>query len=161
MCCIYAQWLVRYRIFVWSSQLILWLLLRPLRFVINDRNKCATSSLIEWRSAYNDDHKFLIHRLPPCSFCRLLDEIRTNLSDASYSVYCAFMTIWCLGGWAPRVRLGCVQRANMSWFSRTCFGRLFYIFPPSFLSFVFFPYSVSVLGFISSPSFLSLSCVSW
>ena len=45
MCCIYAQWLVRYEIFVWSSQLILLLLLRMLRLIINKHNKCAVSSL--------------------------------------------------------------------------------------------------------------------
>ena len=30
---------------------------------------------------------------PLCSFSRLLDEIRTNSSDASCSVYCAFMMV--------------------------------------------------------------------
>ena len=30
---------------------------------------------------------------PLCSFCRLLDEIRTNSFDASYSVYCTFMMV--------------------------------------------------------------------
>ena len=63
MCYIYAQRLVRYRIFVWRSQLILWPLLNLLRFVINVRNKCITSSLGEWRSSYNDNHKFLVHQL--------------------------------------------------------------------------------------------------
>ena len=45
MCSIYAQRLVRYEIFVWSSQLILWPLLRMLRLIINKHNKCAMSSL--------------------------------------------------------------------------------------------------------------------
>ena len=35
----------------------------------------------------------MTHQLPPYSNCRLLEEIRTNLSDASYSVYCAFMMV--------------------------------------------------------------------
>ena len=65
MCCIYAQRLVFYKIFVWRSQLIMWPLLHPLHFIINVRNKCITSSLGEWQSAYNDDHKFLVHQLPP------------------------------------------------------------------------------------------------
>ena len=60
MCCIYAQRLVCYKIFVWWPQLILWPLVRQLHFVINDRNKCVTSSLGEWRPSYNDDHKFLV-----------------------------------------------------------------------------------------------------
>ena len=128
-CCIYVQQLVCYRIFVWSSQLILWPLLCPLRFVINERNKCVTSSLSQWRSSLSDDHKFLTHQLPPCLHCRLLDEIRTSSSDASYSMYCAFMTIWCLGSWVPRVRSGCLHRADFSRFSCVCFGHLFCIFP--------------------------------
>ena len=90
--CIYVQRLVRYKIFVWNSQLILWPLLCPLRFIINERNKCVTSSLGQWRSLLSDDHKFLTYQLPPCLQCRLLDEIRTNLFGASYSMYCAFMT---------------------------------------------------------------------
>ena len=66
MCCIYAQRLVHYRIFVWRSQLILWTLLHLLRFIINVRNKCVASSLGEWRSVYDDDdHNFLVHQLPP------------------------------------------------------------------------------------------------
>ena len=57
--CIYVQQLVCYKIFVWSSQLILWPLLHPLHFIINDRNKSATSSLGKWRSSCSDNHKFL------------------------------------------------------------------------------------------------------
>ena len=91
--CIYAQRLVHYRIFVWSSQLILWPLLRLLRFVINDHNKCVISSLSKWRSSHSDNHTFLTHQPPPCSNCHLLDEIITNSSDVSYSMYCAFMTV--------------------------------------------------------------------
>ena len=128
---------------------------------INDYNKCITSSLGEWRSLHNEDHKFLVHQLPPCSLSRLLDEIRTNSSNALYSVCCAFMTIWCLGGWAPCVQLGCVRCVNMSRFSRVSFGHLFCIFPFSFISFVFFLIQFSVLGFVSPPSFLSLFCISW
>ena len=51
------------------------------------------SSLSKWRSLRSDDHKFLTHQLPPCSNCHLLDKIRRNSSDTSYSVYCAFMTV--------------------------------------------------------------------
>ena len=42
---------------------------------------------------HSDDHKFLTHQLPPCLNFHLLDEIRTNLFGASYSVYYAFMTV--------------------------------------------------------------------
>ena len=84
---------MRYRIFVWSSQLILWPLLRLLYFVIDDRNKCVTPSPSKWQSSHNDDHKFLTHQLPPCSNGRLLDEIRTNSSNAPYSMYYTFITI--------------------------------------------------------------------
>ena len=160
ICCIYAQRLVRYKIFVWRPQLILWPLVRQLRFVINDRNKCIMSSLDEWRPSYNDDHKFLIHQLPPCLLSRLLDKIRTNSSNASYSMCCAFMTIWYLGGWVPCVRPGCVQRANMSRFSHVSFGNLLCAFPSSFNSFVFFLIHFFVLGFVYV-NFLSLFCIPW
>ena len=60
-CCIYVQRLMRYRIFVWSSQLILWPLFRLLLFVINERNKCVMFSLSQWWSLLSDDDKFLTH----------------------------------------------------------------------------------------------------
>ena len=157
---IYTQRLVHYRIFVWSSQLILWPLLCPLHFVINEHNKCVTSSLGKWRSSCSDNHKFLTHQLRPCSNCRLLDEIeqiRLTLHISCIAHLCRF---WCLSNWMPRVLPGCIHHADMSRFSRACFGRLFCIFPSSFLSSIFFPYSVSILGFVSSSSFLSLYCIS-
>ena len=159
--CIYAQLLVCYIIFVWSSQLILWSLLRPLHFIINDHNKCVTSSLGKWRSLRSDDHKFLTHQLPPCLNCCMLDEIRINPFDASYSVYYAFMTTWYLSSWVPCVRSGCVWCTDISRFSRSCFGQLFHIFPSCFLSSAFFPCLVFLLGFVSPLGFLSLSCVRW
>ena len=158
---IYAQWLVRYRIFVWSSQLILWPLLRPLRFVINDRNKCTTSSLGKWRSLRSDDHKFLTHQLPPCSNCCLLDEIRTTSSNASYFVYYAFMTTLMFE------QLGATCTIKMCLMCRRflVFLRMFWPlishFSLLFPFFMFFPCSVFILGFVSPSSSLSMSCVPW
>ena len=45
----------------------------------------------------------------------------------------------------PRVWLGCVRRANVSQFSRACFGHLFCIFPSCFLFF----YNLSLFHFYS------------
>ena len=67
-------------------------LLRLLRFIINACNKCVTPTLVIING--NDDPRlFFTHQLPLCSNCRLLDEIRTNSSDTSYSMYCAFMMV--------------------------------------------------------------------
>ena len=42
--------------------------------------------------SFNDNRKFPTHQLPAClNFC-LLDETKTYPSDASYSVYGAFMS---------------------------------------------------------------------
>ena len=115
------------------------------------------SSLSEWRSSYTDDHKFLVHQLPPCSLSHLLDEIRIDSFDASYSVCYAFMTIWCLGGWVPRVRLGFAWCANLSWFSHLSFGHCF-AFSLLFHSFYISPYSIlcSRVFFLSKIPFFVL-----
>ena len=147
---------MRYRIFVWSSQLILWPLLRPLHFIINDCNKCVTYSLGKLWSLHSNDHKFMTHQLPHYLNCRLLDEIRTNLSNASYSMYCAFMTTWCLGSWVPCVQSRCVYRADVSQFPTHVLATYFAFFPP--ISFLFSLFSFP-LEFISPSSFLSPSYV--
>ena len=135
---IYAQRLVRYRIFVWSSQLTLWLLLHLLRFVINDCNKCITSSLSKWQSSRSDNNKFLTHQLPPCSNCHMLDEIRTNSSDATYFVYCAFMTVLMF----EQLNATCTARMRSSSGHVSVFPHMFWLlvllFSPLFLSSVFF-----------------------
>ena len=92
--------------------------------------------------------------MPPCLNFRLLDEMKTRSSHTSYFVYCTFMTSWCLTSWVPRVRSGYVRHADFSWFSHTCFGLVFHIFPSCSFFFVLLPCSVGILGFVSPLSFL-------
>ena len=82
---------MHYRIFFWSSQLIQWPLLRPLHFVINDRNKCTTSSLGKWWSSSSDDHKFLTHQ---ASFSMIvsLELVPSPLSSIATFVMASSMT---------------------------------------------------------------------
>ena len=90
--CIYAQQLARYRIFVWSSQLILWLLLRLLYFINNDHNKCVTSSLGKWRSLRSGDHKFLTHQpFCPHSFPPLFNINSLSLSLSLFALEIMFV----------------------------------------------------------------------
>ena len=160
MCCIYAQRLVRYRIFVWRSQLILWPLLRLLRFVINVRNKCVTSSLGEWRSSCNDNHKFLVHQLPP------LFVFLSFRRDKNKSIWCFVFRVLCIYNSFDVWVVECHVYGQDALVLRTCLGFptrvlaiCFAFFPPLSFSLYFFPYPISVLRFVSSLSSLSLSCV--
>ena len=52
--------------------------------------------------------------------------MKTYPFDASYFVYGAFMTSWCMSYWVPRVWSGCVRRADF----------FFFVFPCSFWPFI-------------------------
>ena len=165
MCCIYAQRLVHYRIFVWRSQLILWPLLHPLCFIINVRNKCIVPSLGEWRFTCNDDHNFLVHQLPPLfvfsSFRRYKNKFTRRFIFCVLRIYDDLMSKWlgatCMAGMCSMCEYVLVFLHE--------FWPLVLHFSLLFPSFCIFPYSVfrfrvyissklpfSVLRFLISPS---------
>ena len=65
-------------------------LLLPFLLVINARNKCVT--LVWIVIMENDDSGyFSIHRLPPCSYLHLWEEIRKQWPNASCPLFEAFI----------------------------------------------------------------------
>ena len=151
---------MRYKILVWSSQLILWPLLRLLCFVIN-------SVINAWhRLLVNDGFSLMTivnFWLISCPLVRIfIYRTRWEHIHLALRILC-IAHLWRVDVWP--VECTCKVRMRSVCKHFLIFPRVFWSlilhFPSCFPFSVIFPCLVFILGFVSPSSFLSLSCVPW